>query len=450
MKNWLHLDWKGAIPGKRKLLESLTYWKQIGFTGVVLEYDDRIPWQTWPGTWRKGYTAEEYQEILAHCRELKLEVVPLIQIQGHLEWLLKQEQYAALRENGQVSELCPLHPEVRGRLKQWINEVASKNPDSRCIHLGGDETWHLAECPLCRKKAEQDPRGKLGVYLDHVSEMCRHAVSKGLRPLIWADMFPREKRMDLAALLPPETVLVDWQYDSEPPYPTTAELLAEGGHEIFGASGVMIGWWEHCYRIQSDPLSRIRNTSSWTRWAEQNCAGVLHTTWTRGASLWNIYGCWHGQLPAMIAGASPEAWETHPWKNAMEEISAIILRDLPTELSKGIGILEGLNAENPMEESCLDWLKLALRYQSIEKELHIADSTRRTLDKVSGFVGRDPDCYEKNCIRPYSDLLSKLETLEQDMHRFWTVNDLSDEAEFLATHTQILREIMQEALPAKQ
>ena len=85
--NWLHLDLKGAIPSVGKLLEQLEFWKDCGYDGIVWEYDDRIPWQSWPGTWRGGYTIQEQRRLMDACRKLELETVPLIQIQGHLHRL---------------------------------------------------------------------------------------------------------------------------------------------------------------------------------------------------------------------------------------------------------------------------------------------------------------------------------------------------------------------------
>lgn len=143
--NWLHLDLKGAIPSVGKLLEQLEFWKDCGYDGIVWEYDDRIPWQSWPGTWRGGYTIQEQRRLMDACRKLELETVPLIQIQGHLEWLLKHERYSGWRENGVSSELCPLHPEVLPRLKKWIDEITTLHPGSRFLHLGADETWYMGK-----------------------------------------------------------------------------------------------------------------------------------------------------------------------------------------------------------------------------------------------------------------------------------------------------------------
>lgn len=429
--NWLHLDLKGAIPSVGKLLEQLEFWKDCGYDGIVWEYDDRIPWQSWPGTWRGGYTIQEQRRLMDACRKLELETVPLIQIQGHLEWLLKHERYSGWRENGVSSELCPLHPEVLPRLKKWIDEITTLHPGSRFLHLGADETWYMGKCGKCSL------HDKMELYGEHVSRLCNYVLEKGWRPLIWADMFWREKRLDVAARLPVGTILVDWQYDGAPPYETT-EALLECGHEVMGASGVMTGWWEHCYRVQSEPESRVRNVSAWNRWAMEKNIGMIHTTWTRGASLWNIYGPWHGALPAFIAGGNPERWERHPWHGFMERLARIMEQDVPDELDRAATEMLELPADGSIEVESRRWWNLALRYQSLQKQLLIHRSTRTCLEQVGKFVGRDKTMFHRNCILPFAELLPKAEQWEEEARAFWRDNELSDTEEFMATHIGIM------------
>src|SRR5690242_11181743 len=121
--NWIHMDLKGAIPPERGLLTWVDYLADAGFNGVVWEYEDRLPWRSWPGVFRSGYTLEQWRRIWRRCRDRGLEVVPLIQTHGHMDWLLRHEGWAAWRENGHYQELCPLHPEVRPALHGWIDEV---------------------------------------------------------------------------------------------------------------------------------------------------------------------------------------------------------------------------------------------------------------------------------------------------------------------------------------
>ena len=182
--NWIHLDLKGVIPSVRQLKHWLSFFRECGFNGVLWEYEDRLPWQTWQGLHRPGYTIEQWREIWAHCRSLELLSVPLIQTHGHLEWLLQNGTFADWREAGHINELCPQQPDVLPRLKDWIDEVVSLHPDSPYICLGGDETWHLASCERCAEKAAGDPRGKQGVYLDHIGAVCDHAAAHGVRPML--------------------------------------------------------------------------------------------------------------------------------------------------------------------------------------------------------------------------------------------------------------------------
>ncbi len=96
--NWLHLDLKGAMPDEPRFGEWLNFFADCGFNGIVFEYEDRFPWQTWPDTYRPGFDREAWARLWKRCETLGLEVVPLVQMQGHLEWLLKHEQYRPMRE----------------------------------------------------------------------------------------------------------------------------------------------------------------------------------------------------------------------------------------------------------------------------------------------------------------------------------------------------------------
>ena len=435
-KNWLHLDLKGAIPSLDKMLPQLDFWKECGYDGIVWEYDDRIPWKSWPGTWRGGYTSEEHRRLMLACRRLGLEMIPLIQTLGHLEWLLKHDSYRHLRENGVVSELCPLHPDAIPLLKRWIDEIASLHPDSRFLHLGGDETMHLGTCPKC---ASHD---KMRLYSDHMSKLCAYALKKGLRPMVWADVFLREKRIEFASFLPEGTILVDWHYDGVPPYDSTA-ALQRSGLTVMGASGVMAGWWEHCYQVQCTPEPRIRNAAGWYRWAAKHNCGVIHTPWTRGSSLWNIYGPWHGAFPAFLAGGDPEHWECHPWKKFFGKLTRLMERENPVELAQAADEILELPVGNAFEYEARRWWNLALRYHRLRKLFLIHSTTMTCLECVGAFVGRDEAMLDNYGTAPLAALLPEVEQWECETETFWLENKLSDWNEFRETHSRILKRDIQ-------
>ncbi len=432
-KNWLHLDLKGAIPSARKLAEFLVFWKECGFNGIVLEYDDRIPWQTWDIDSRIQYDMGELSYLLLKIKELNFEIIPLIQILGHLEWLLKHEKYHDWRENGVGSEICPLNSDVIEKFEEWIDEIVRLHPDSRFIHLGADETFYLGTCERCRQHSKKE------LYLNHISRMCEYVIAKKMSPLIWADIFRREKSVDSSIALPAGTILVDWQYAGIPPYSST-EDLKRSGCEVMGASGIMVGWWEQCYQLQSVPQYRIDNVTGWNKYGDESGLGIIHTTWTRAGSLWNIRAPWHGALPGFIAAGFPECWAAHPWNPFITQLTRIMERDIPCELEQAAADMLKLPVNGMIETESRRWWSLALRYQALAKELILLQSTCLCLNKVAGFVGRDQTMHYQACTKPLAELLIKVENWEVEARQYWQDNELSDSAEFFASHSDIVKE----------
>jgi len=430
-KNFLHLDFKGVVPAVEKLSEYLKYFKTCGFEGIIFEFDCRYQWQTWPDAAMPHLSKSDIQELIDCCQKLNLATIPLIQIQGHLEWVLKHEHFAYLRENNFINEICPLHPESKKLIHKWIDEVLELFPETEYIHLGADETLNYASCPQCADYASHSKHGKFGVYIDHVSECCQYALSRGVRPIIWADMFWREKSSELADELPKGTILADWQYTGSAPFDTTLELQ-KTNCEIWGASAISCAWYENRQSVQREPGPRLENILSWNKWGRENDSTVIHTTWGRPGNLWNLYPPWIGQLPFFIAAGNPEHWLQHPWHDFFNELNDYMFRNWPHELEEVIKDLAKLPVANCWERECLEWWNLALRYQLLFKEYQLFHIDRKCMLETQKFVGSDPILFHKYFEEPKTNIPPKLDSWENDLKEFWERNQLSDFAEFIA------------------
>lgn len=429
--NWLHLDFKGAMPTKKKLLKWLEFFKGCGFSGIIFELDCRYEWETWNGAGSPLFNRNDIREILDKCRSLGLKAAPLIQIHGHLEWILKSEKYSYLKEDGHVNELCPNHKDSGAFIKRWIDEAASLFPDAEIIHLGADETWNLGSCLKCKKAITKDPaKGKMGVYIRHASEMCSYAISKGLQPLIWADMFWREKCIELSSLLPPGTVLVDWQYTGNAPFATSAELM-KSGLSVWGASAIRCSWYEHFHQAMQPPMHRIDNVMSWNSWAAKNKSSVIHTTWGRPGNMWNLYPPWHELIPVFMAAGNPEKWKTHHWRPFIEELSPAMVRCWPHELEKLLEKIDAVECRNEFEKEAVRWWKLGLKYNLLEKEFHLRATGEKFSAVTFKYVGRDESMHERYFVEPLKKFHKDLKQWERDTAKFWKDNELSDMKEYL-------------------
>lgn len=105
----VHLDLKGAPPKVSYFDEFFPLIKKLGATGLLIEYEDMFPYTSVDVSASNSYSRSEIKHILNKAKENNLEIIPLVQTFGHLEFVLKLQQYEHLREvprYPQVSFLC--------------------------------------------------------------------------------------------------------------------------------------------------------------------------------------------------------------------------------------------------------------------------------------------------------------------------------------------------------
>ncbi|XP_059486139.1 hexosaminidase D-like isoform X3 [Neocloeon triangulifer] len=185
----VHFDLKGAPPKASYLLQVLPIFKQQGATGVLLEWEDMFPFKDSMAkvAATNHYSTAEVTQILQKCKELGLEVIPLVQTFGHLEFVLKIEQFSNLREVAEIPQaLCPSKNssfKMVTKLLHQVYELHSTVMKPKYMHIGCDEVFTMGECNLCRRKARDD------VFLDHVARVASFVRSQyNVTPIIWDDM----------------------------------------------------------------------------------------------------------------------------------------------------------------------------------------------------------------------------------------------------------------------
>lgn len=185
-----HLDLKGAAPKFDYLKKLLPYLQDKGISGVLIEYEDMFPFEDDLSILKckNAYTKEQVQELLAVAKELDLIVIPLIQTFGHLEFALKHEKYAKLRETEKVTNsICPLKNESRVFVKEMIRQILDLHSEAKWIHLGGDEVWNLKSCAKCKESS----MSASALYQHHMIPLFKFVQElkgKEITPIIWDDM----------------------------------------------------------------------------------------------------------------------------------------------------------------------------------------------------------------------------------------------------------------------
>ncbi|GLV34793.1 uncharacterized protein CBL_09274 [Carabus blaptoides fortunei] len=206
----VHLDLKGAPPRISYFEKFFPFLREIGITGILLEWEDTFPYTKELmslgglsyGALASGspYSIEDAKQILQIAADCGLTVIPLLQTFGHFEFVLKHEQWRCLREvEAYPSSMCPLKSGTMPLIRSLIKQIIAFHPDIQYIHIGADEVWHLGLCPECSRKAQSSKHGKASLFLDHVTSVAQYIKDNfpNLKIIMWDDML---RNIDITAL----------------------------------------------------------------------------------------------------------------------------------------------------------------------------------------------------------------------------------------------------------
>ncbi|CAG0881803.1 unnamed protein product [Darwinula stevensoni] len=189
MDRLVHLDLKGAPPQITYLEKVVPLVASWGATGLLVEYEDTFPyWEPLEGVQSSSsYSKKDVQSLLQIASGCQLIVIPLIQTFGHLEFVLKHNQWSYLREVERFpSEVCPSCDDTIPLLETMITQILTLHPDSPYLHIGCDEVWEMGHCSNCKKTEMKREE----LFLRHVTRLahCIKTIQPKIVPIIWDDM----------------------------------------------------------------------------------------------------------------------------------------------------------------------------------------------------------------------------------------------------------------------
>ena len=283
----VHIDLKGGPPRMKYLLQLLPLFKELGATGLLMEYEDMYPYEGDLAVLKRkeAYTKQEMQEFVNQADSIGLHLVPLVQTFGHLEFVLKHEQFKKIRATpDDFFALCPSNKESLVTVKKMIEDVMRLHPKSKWIHLGGDEVHGLGSCELDKKSG----LNKNQLYLHHmrpVLEFVRDTFS-GVKSFIWHDMLKHwsgEDLKEIASLVEP----MIWEYRPHVDRFVSSDMLNRLS-SVFPRI-----WAASAFKGASGPAQdyvpiteRLQNHVSWSRILQEfpgpgQLVGIALTGWSR-------------------------------------------------------------------------------------------------------------------------------------------------------------------------
>ncbi|XP_029456218.1 hexosaminidase D [Rhinatrema bivittatum] len=189
----VHLDLKGAPPKVSYLAEVFPLFHSLGANGLLIEYEDMFPYEGELKGLRTqyAYSPSEIKEILKLAKLHSLEVIPLVQTFGHLEFVLKHKAFSHLREVKRFPN--GLNPHKEGSLnliQAMIDQVLALHPGIRWFHIGADEVYYLGEGEESKKQLQQEMITVEKLFLSHLHAVASYVISSypAVTPVVWDDM----------------------------------------------------------------------------------------------------------------------------------------------------------------------------------------------------------------------------------------------------------------------
>ena len=266
------------------------------------------------------FTKDQIRHIVAYARERHIDVVPCMELYGHLHDLFRLEKYSALADFPHGGEFDARNPEVMKLLSDWAEQLSQLFP-SPFVHIGFDETWEI------QKAAEQQGGGTTAtqLFVDQLNNVSRLFTQRGKRVMAWGDIMV--KYPGIVPQLPAGLIAVPWWYepDPDPEYKRWLGPLVKEHVPHIVAPGVH-GFVE----IVPDYEISFRNIDTFLAAGRKSKAlGMMNTLWTDdGQVLMRMM--WPG-----VAYGATAAWQSTVVDRArfFSEYSQQIY---PDELSKNV------------------------------------------------------------------------------------------------------------------
>ncbi|MGZ8558228.1 MAG: beta-N-acetylhexosaminidase [Chitinophagaceae bacterium] len=241
------------------------------------------------------FTRQQVIEIIEYAKERHVDVIPNMELYGHLHDLFRLEHYADLSVIPHGGEFKPEDPRVKPLLEDWIAQISSLFP-SPFFHIGFDETWLLE---VEAKKINKNPEE---LYLEMMKQTTEIVEKHGKRPLAWADML--QKYPAIIPKISPKVVAVPWHYEplTGSEYEKVLSPFSKAGIPMI-VQGAIINW---NWLVPAFEIS-FKNTDLLIEAGRKyNTIGFINSGWTD-----DVLNLMRLGFPDMAYG-SVSAWQSKP------------------------------------------------------------------------------------------------------------------------------------------
>jgi hypothetical protein len=285
----------GPLPTEDEVKQQIDFLARWKANQYYLYSEGAIELEGYPLLNPEGrFSKEQIRRIIAYGRERHVDVIPFLELYGHLHDLLRIELYSGLGAFPHSVELDPNNPNVTAMLADWAGQISDLFP-SPFVHVGFDETWRIED--VAKKRGNTTPADLFAEQLGNVAKLFRQ---HGKTVMAWADVMVKYPAS--IDRLPPGLIPVAWAYEAQPDIKKWLDPLVAKSLPHFIQSGVAN--WEQIALNFDMTFANIDNFLAAGR--RSKALGMINSVWTDSAQCF-LRLTW----PAMAYGAAAP-WQSVP------------------------------------------------------------------------------------------------------------------------------------------
>lgn len=285
-----YLDLRSIYPTFERLLHFMKEMAAYKFNTVVIEYENKLPF---PNLQKlrspHAMSPEQFELLKKTAHDNFLNIIPVQQSFGHLEYVLTLPEYRHLRETPDTpGEMCPLRPGALELAKSLLTETAAMHPDEPYLSMGCDEVWSLGQSEECQRSG----MSREEIALRFINQLADHVCALGKTPLIWHDMLEPASQ-ELLNQLDKRILVAVWKYNhkwvTELSEPMLSRLdAADISYIVCPAAR---SFESRPWQSYPSAMGRLRNIDAWIRLCRSHpVRGFLNTNWAASFSFGRPYG----------------------------------------------------------------------------------------------------------------------------------------------------------------
>lgn len=242
------------------------------------------------------FTQQQIRDLVAYARERHIDVIPAIEMYGHLHDLFRIETYSGLSDFPHGGQFDATNPRVKAVLADWAGQIGALFP-SPFVDVGFDETWSLQKAAA--QNANSTP---VQLFIQQLATVTNLFQAQGKTVMAYADIMV--KFPGIVSQLPKGVIALPWYYEAQPDpeyHRWLDPLIAEHVPNMV-SSGVM-SWDEIApdFTVSFDNIDTLLVAGR-----RSHSIGLLNTLWTDDDQML-MEMSWPG-----IAYGAAAAWQQAP------------------------------------------------------------------------------------------------------------------------------------------